>query len=244
MNWDQSLKPLLVIVLHLKIKCCYDRILLPAWEGHFDFILAHADLERGMWNIGQRFPARDPQGSFTRDAVGPCAGPSQTPAWHKGAVNKHCSKDTMERKNAGEHLLQGVLFPPSSVLAPVPKGIASPQTPFSRSEFTAEMGSLNFSLGNWVHRAGEFCTQNHQPEKKWAKQALGPQAPIYADRAVSGTQPSRPWAISWLCSASPSSASVLRSAILNPKCASLITIINRLLNEAANTVNGIFNDTS
>lgn len=173
MNWDQSLKPLLVIVLHLKIKCCYDRILLPAWEGHFDFILAHADLERGMWNIGQRFPARDPQGSFTRDAVGPCAGPSQTPAWHKGAVNKHCSKDTMERKNAGEHLLQGVLFPPSSVLAPVPKGIASPQTPFSRSEFTAEMGFLNFSLGNWVRRAGEFCTQNHQPEKKMSQAGTG-----------------------------------------------------------------------
>lgn len=38
---------------------------------------------------------------------------------------------------------------------------------------------------------------------------------------------------------SPSSASVLRSVDLNPKCASLITIINRLLNEAANTVNGI-----
>lgn len=27
---------------------------------------------------------------------------------------------------------------------------------------------------------------------------------------------------------------------MNPKCASLITIINRLLNGAANTVNGIF----
>lgn len=64
---------------------------------------------------------------------------------------------------------------------------------------------------------------------------------FHPDPALPGTQPfpdSKPHP--GISVPSPSSASVLRSVDLNPKCASLITIINRLLNEAANTVNGIF----
>lgn len=63
---------------------------------------------------------------------------------------------------------------------------------------------------------------------------------LHPDRALPGTQPfPDPEPHPGIPVPSPSSASVLRSVDLNPKCASLITIINRLLNEAANTVNGI-----